>query len=77
MSLLGTEHYEILLSRADVSVQKKSSDQPLHLDLVNQQSLMLPDIGLDEVCKKRPEAVTAVVYLDEGDICGGKVIEAA
>lgn len=71
MSLLHTEHYEILLSFAEVSMQMKSSDHPLHLDIVNQQSLMLPDCATDRHGERIPEALTAVVYLDEGDTCAG------
>lgn len=72
MSLLGTEHYEILLSKADIQVQRKAVEQPLHLDLSNQASLMLPDMATDTTGAKVPEALTALVYLDEGDDCGGK-----
>lgn len=72
MALMNTDHYEILLSRADVSVQMLSPDQPLHLDLVNQHSLMLPDIATDCSGVKIPDVLTAIVYLEEGDICAGK-----
>jgi hypothetical protein len=75
MTLLGTEYYEVVLSRAEVAVQMQASDEPLHLDCVNQSSLMLPDLAYDIVTGARQsEALTAVVYLDEGDICGGTVI---
>jgi hypothetical protein len=33
---------------------------------------MLPDVREDSTLGKMPDALTAVVYLDDGDVCGGK-----
>jgi hypothetical protein len=68
---LGAEHYQVQLSRAEVCVQMTCQDQPLHLDIVNQSgSLMLPDNNNSSI-SRGPDALTALVYLDEGPICGG------
>ena len=69
--LLGTDYFEVMLSRADVSVQMTTCDQPFHLDIVNQQSLMIPDIATNSEGRREPDALTALVYLDDGEICGG------